>query len=499
MIGTEAYAKIRQCRKNGLSMRKAAEMLGMSRHTVKRYWDGAHTPDEKNNYPYQVDSEQKEKAMAALEKYFEENRSVGKQRVNAKTAWEAIRETYAVGESTVRRYVRELKGKNPEGFIPLSFEPAEMMQTDWCEVKVVIQGNLWKTPVFCAVLPYSYAIFAMVMPNMQMPCFVEAHAEAFQFFGGVPERVFYDLQKVAVFSGAGKNAVKQEQFKRLEAHYAFEGVFANAYSGNEKGSVEDLCKLIRQVAFTPMPKGRNLKEIQDQVISRCLSYIRFHKIRDRKMPIAPMLQEERSLLTPLPLKPFSAYAETEAQVRSDLTFRYDATKYSAPQEFIGKTVSVRATSYRVEAWYRGSMVCSHARPFTKGEHQYLPEHYLPLLQRKPRAVPNAAPLKYGALPPELEKFRKLCQDKNKYEQLANILMLGQQIDADILLPAVDWANRIGMPTFDSVRLYLEARNIELCAKAEVGADTISALAVDKPDLAGYGALLQEKDGDGHGG
>ena len=68
--------------------------------------------------------------MAALEKYFQENQTIGKQRVNAKTAWEAIRETYAVGESTVRRYVQELKGQNPEGFIPLSFEPGEMMQVD---------------------------------------------------------------------------------------------------------------------------------------------------------------------------------------------------------------------------------------------------------------------------------------------------------------------------------------------------------------------------------
>ena len=126
MISTEAYAKIRQCRKNGFSRRKTAELLGMSRNTIKRYWDGAHIPDEKKNYPAKIDSPQKELVMTALTKYFQENKTIGKQRVNAKTAWEAIRETYAVGESTVRRYVRELKGINPEGFIPLSFEPGEM-------------------------------------------------------------------------------------------------------------------------------------------------------------------------------------------------------------------------------------------------------------------------------------------------------------------------------------------------------------------------------------
>ena len=495
MISTEDYAKIRQCRKNGLSKRKTAVMLGMSRNTINRYWDGAHMPDEKKAYPAVVDSPQKELVMAALEKYFQENRTIGKQRVNAKTAWEAIRETYAVGESTVRRYVRELKGADPEGFIPLDFEPGEMMQVDWCDVKAVIQGNIWNVPLFCAVLPYSYGIFAMVMPNMKMPCFIEAHVEAFRFFHGAVRRVLYDNLKVAVFGGSGKNAVKQERFKMLEAHYAFEAVFANADSGNEKGAVENLCSLVRQVAFTPMPRGQNLGEIQRQVVQRCQDYNRFHKIRDRKRPIATMLDEERAVLMPLPLKPFSAYAETEAVVKSDLTFRYDATKYSAPQGYIGKTVTVRATSYRVEAWYRGALVCSHERPFIKGEHQYLPEHYLGLLEKKPRAIPNAAPLKYGVLPPELDRFRKLNKDKDKYEQLANILLLARQYDADVLLPAVDWANRSGTPTFEMVRFYLEARNLEADNREKPGKDPVGIIAVDKPELTGYDALITEGGGE----
>jgi transposase len=319
MISVEVYAQIRKCKNSGLSARKTATALGISRNTVMRYWSGAHTPDEKKAYPAQVDSAQKALIMAALEKYYEDNKGLltGKQCINAKTAWKAIRESYAVGESTdketkrptrlilrrssayVRRYVREMKGKKPEGFIPLSFEPGEVMQVDWCEVKINVGGHLWKTPLFCATLPYSYGIFAMVMPNMQMPCFIEAHTQAFQFFGGIPQRIFYDNLRTAVFSGAGKHAVKQERFKMLEAHYAFEAVFMNPGLGREKGSVENLCSLIRQVAFVPIPKGKNLKEIQEQVLQRCLDYIRFHKLRDHPRSVAVMLSEEREKLMPL--------------------------------------------------------------------------------------------------------------------------------------------------------------------------------------------------------
>ncbi|MCL2474324.1 MAG: IS21 family transposase [Alphaproteobacteria bacterium] len=493
MISTEEYAEIRQCKKNGLSMRRTAEMLGMSRHTVKRYWDGAHLPDERKDYPHYMESEQKKLIMEALEKYFEENQTIGKQQVNAQTAWKALRETYHVGESTVRRYVNELRGKNPEGFIPLSFDPGEMMQVDWCEVKVKIKGSTWKAPVFCAVLPYSYAVFAMIMPNMQMPCFIEAHACAFSFFGGIPQRIMYDNLRTAVFSGAGRYAVKQEKFKLMEAHYAYESVFANRKAGNEKGGVENLCAHIRQVAFTPIPEGNNLKEIQDHVLCACRDYIRFRRIRDRPEPVVKMYEEERLKLMPLPLKPYSSYAEVEAIVASDLTFVHDATKYSVPQDYIGKQVTLRVFAYQIEAWYRGKLIYTYDRSFIKGDHQYIPEHYLPLLQRKKRAIPNAVPLKYGVMPPALEKFRKLNSDKDKYEQLASILLLGRYVDEDVLLSAVDWANRTMAPTFNSVRFYLESHNIETGFQDDTVSESIDMVIVDEPQFDGYDALLSQGD------
>jgi len=492
MINTERYAQIRQCKRMGLSMRQTSARLRMSRHTVKKYWDGAHTPDEKRAYPEYVDSTNKAQIMQALEKYFEETSALSssKQKPTARTAWKDLRETFSVGESTIRRYVRELKEKKPSCFIPLSFDPGEVMEVDWCEVKVSIQGQIYKAPLFCAVLPYSYAIFAMIMPDMKMPRFIEGHREAFQFFGGVPQRVFYDNLRTAVFAGSGQHAVKQERFRMLEAHYAFEAVFMNAQAGWEKGSVENLCGLIRPVACVPIPRGKNLKEIQDQITQRCLDYIRFHKIRDRKEAIAPMFDAEREHLNPLPVKPFEAYAESQAVVHSNLTFRFDTIKYSVPPEYIGKTITVCASSYRIEAWYKGTCIAKHVRPFQKNEHQYLPEHYLDLLQKRPRAVNNATALRYGVLPPELERFRKDNRARDKYEQLANVLLLGRHIDQDLLLKAVDYANKSGSPTFRTVKFYLDLHNEAIQTNP-----VYDHVAVDPPRMQAYDALLGKEKAD----
>ena len=46
MVDWETYANVRRLKADGMSMRGAAVALGISRNTVRRYWDGGHTPDD---------------------------------------------------------------------------------------------------------------------------------------------------------------------------------------------------------------------------------------------------------------------------------------------------------------------------------------------------------------------------------------------------------------------------------------------------------------------
>jgi hypothetical protein len=209
----------------------------------------------------------------------------------------------------------------------------------------------------------------------------------------------------------------------------------------------------------------------------------YHKIKDRKRPILEMSVEERTYLHPLPVKRFEAYEAVEANVGSDLTFRHDAIKYSLPLEYTGKTVTLRIFPYEIEAWHKGQLAYRHIRPFAKGENRYIPEHYLPLLEMRPRAMGNAAPLKYGVLPPELEEFRSKCAGKDKYEQLANILLLGRNIDSEILLEAVDFANKTGVPSFNKVKLYLNLK------ESPQGSVNVDPVIVKPHDLEQYDTLL----------
>ncbi|WP_242868895.1 IS21 family transposase [Desulfotomaculum copahuensis] len=157
-------------------------------------------------------------------------------------------------------------------FLPLEHEPGEAMQFDWGDMSAVIAGDKITVSVFCAVLPHSGALCAFVYPDKSTLSFLHGHIQAFEFFGGVARRCVYDNLKTAVKKGSGKNAVKQDSFIRLEAHYGFGAVFCNVAAGWEKSNVENAVAIIRRIAFTPMPRMDSYQSLQDHVTNRCLHY-----------------------------------------------------------------------------------------------------------------------------------------------------------------------------------------------------------------------------------
>jgi transposase len=485
-IELELYQKIRRLYLvDKLSQREIARLLNVSRKTIKKYCNGNMTPDSRKVY-VKKETPLRQAVEAEIVKMLEENKTVPhKQQLTAKSIWENLKKQkgFNIGESTVRNYVRELKAKNPEVFIPLEFEPGEAMEFDWGDAYAYLSGIKTKVSVFCNVLPYSYGIYASVYPDKSNLSFFMGHIKAFEFFNGVPLRCIYDNLKSAVLEGSGKEAVKQEAFKKLEAHYAFEGVFCNSAAGWEKGAVENLVAIIRKIAFMPMPKVNDFHELQEHVTQKCLEYCETHRLKDREKSIKEMLDEERKHLLPLPAVPLDpARVAPQALVHSDLTVRLDGVKYSAPASLAGQYVTLKVTPFQVLIYHQGVLVYTHQKAMHKQDHQYIPEHYLEILERKPRAIKNAVPLKKGVMPKELSEFTRLNHSGDKNEQLMQILILGRTIEHEKLLWAIKQANSTGSPTYDLVCFYL---SISASKIAEVA----SPVSVEPVDLKQYDQLI----------
>ena len=263
----DIYKEIRRLQLEGMtSQREAAKQLGISRNTVKKYWEGDIVPWEHKPYTREA-SVMTPEVVQFVKECLDEDDAVGikKQRHTARRIYHRLIDEYHFtgSESSVRNLVHDMRAarKISQVFIPLRFMPGDAAQIDWGEATVIMNGEKEKVNLFCARLCHSCAPFVIAYKRQNLESFLDAIIHTFQYYGGVPKRLIFDNARVAVKSGFGAQAAAQDDYSQLAAHYGFDPVFCNPASGNEKGLVENLVGYIRRNVCVPLPKVKNLDEL----------------------------------------------------------------------------------------------------------------------------------------------------------------------------------------------------------------------------------------------
>lgn len=394
VITVEIYKQIRKMRLDGMSQRQIAATLHISRNTVKKYWDGGSVPWERKDYSREP-CVLTEDVVAFVRRCLDEDTRCKsrKQHHTAKRIYDRLVAecSFTGGETTVRRLVKELREKSQEVFVPLTFPAGDALQIDWGEATVYLDGSKTVVNLFCARLCYSGAPMVLAYRRQNEESFLDALVQVFQYFGGVPKRVIFDNGRVAVKDGFGAHARKQAGYAALAAHYGFEAVFCNPASGNEKGLVEGLVGYIRRNACVPVPKAETMEDLNRMLLEKCRKYLA-HQIRGKDSSVGEMLTREREKLYPLPGYPFDPCKRTTGRVDRFCTVRFDTNNYSVPAAYCGREVSVKAGPETVSIYFEGQCIARHQRCLDRKQNVYKLEHYLPLLERKGRAIFYARPV-----------------------------------------------------------------------------------------------------------
>ncbi|MCL2433505.1 MAG: IS21 family transposase [Clostridia bacterium] len=479
-IELEKYRAIRRMALQGMGSREIARVLKVGRNTVKKYRDGALLPAAGKAAARHAPI--REAIEGDVIRMLKENAALPrKERRTAHDMWVWLvsEKRIAVSEGHVRRIVHELRDAAGEEFLPLRHDAAEAMQVDWGDMAAYIGGVKTVVSVFVAVLPHSCAPCAFVYPDKTMLSFADGHVRAFSFWKGVARTCVYDNLKQAVRSGTGRHAVKQDNFMRLEAHYGFESVFCNRAAGWEKSNVENGVGIIRSIAFTPAPRVGDYAELQAHIDANVHIYIRTHKVRGHANSVADDLENERRLLLPLPQMPLDICDTCRARVRPDQTVAYDGVRYSVPHGYVGRDVSLRVSPYHVEVYWRGELLHKHDKANIKGQDQYILDHYLDALSKKPRAIDQALPLSRGVMPPQCAEFLRLCPGGDAKRQLVDILLDGRGLGRERTLGALGSANKTGSPSYQLVQFYL----------AEQAPKPYDSFEIEHGDLSMYDRLI----------
>ena len=484
----ETYGKIRALHVNGVSGRQIAKALNIDRKTVGKYREGAVTPDDRVSVPRKAPL--RDAVEGKITRMLMENATLPhKQRLSAKAMWDILVSEHgiAISEVHVRRIVREIRDAHGEAFIPLDHEMGDCVQVDWLEnVVAFIGGSRTLVQVLVFALPFSGAVCAFVYPDKTMLSFLHGHVKYIEWLQGVTRRFLYDLLKTAALSGSGINAVAQESFERFARHYAFVPEFCNRASGWEKSNAENGVKITRNNAFIPIPRTKDYEELQNHISAKLLKYNMTHKIESKPRKIWDMFLEERASLAPLPLSPFEVDETVQTKVYSDQTVRYDKVHYSVPYGYVGKSVTLRVSPFKISVYHRGICLCTHDKVCTGGQDQYVLDHYLEILSRKPRAAGQALPIKKGVMPPQCRAFLELCPAADANRQLVEIMLLAREIDEERVLAALDDAISTGKPTAEIVKYYLYGQQMPE-----------DEFVIEHNDLSGYDKLISGEGDDGN--
>ena len=158
VTSVDVYKEIRRLQLEGVtSQRAAAKRLGISRNTVKKYWEGNAVPWDRKEYsrdPAVMTTDVVQFISSCLDE--DDCERVKKQRHTARRIYQRLVEEcgFTGSESSVRNVVHDMRAarKETKVFVPLKFAPGEAVQIDWGEATVYMNGEKLVINLFCARL-----------------------------------------------------------------------------------------------------------------------------------------------------------------------------------------------------------------------------------------------------------------------------------------------------------------------------------------------------------
>ena len=201
--------------------------------------------------------------------------------------------------------------------------------------------------------------------NQKKPVFMDSHVKFFEYMRGGYSEVVYDNMRNVVTKFIGKNEKElNADLIKMSMYYGFAINVTNCFSGSEKGTVEKSVDVLRTELFAINYSFNTLDDAQTYVNAQLL-----------KLNEGSLVLEEKERLTPH--KPPLELAEIQsAKVDKTSLISVDTVKYSVPEEYVGKTVTVKKYHDEIRVFVDNTEVCRHRRAFGNGTVKIDIMHYL---------------------------------------------------------------------------------------------------------------------------
>jgi transposase len=491
MLTVDQFARIRQLRRDGLTIRQIAAQLNHSPKTVLK----ALAHPEPTPYtraaprPAPVFGPFRDAVDAILAA---DETAPRKQRHTASQIYRRLvaEHAYPGGYDQVRRYLRQRRLDRRETFIPLAHPPGVRAEADFGHIAVDFPDGRRPVPVLLVTWSYSNAPFALALPTERTEAVLHGLVEAFAFFGCVPAELWWDNPAtVAVHVLRGRDRTLHPRYAALASHYPFTPKFCLPAAATEKPRVENRVFDLQRQWATPVPRVADLGELNAH-LRRCCLAARERTSGAAPEPVGARFARDRAAALPLPERRFDACVVQTGQVDKYQTVRFDGNSYSVPRRFAFRPVTVKGYVDRVAVVADGQEVAGHRRSYGRHERVLDPLHFLVVLERRPAALDHAPvyrdwrlPAAFAALRQELEGRLGRATGARHYIRVLQLLAAHPVGRVEQAIAACG-----GKPDAPAIRAATERLAADPSTSFPGPAAAITA-TVPPPDLARFDRLL----------
>jgi len=326
---------------------------------------------------------------------------------------------YDIGYTSVCEYISKKNNKKKEAYIRQVYDPGDICEFDWGEVKLFIDGKLVKLNMAVFTSAYSNFRYAILFYRQDTISFQQAHVYFFEYSKGVYKTLLYDNMRVAIAKLAGnKEKEPTEALLKLSMYYHFGFRFCNIGKGNEKGHVERSVEYIRRKAFSLKDTFDTLDQANSWLLAICnKENTRYGRSTKGKKPL-DLFNQEKSYLYSLPPR-FDCASIEQCKVDKYSTISYQNNHYSLPDHLVGEEVDVKVYPEKLIGYYQNNKVCEHERKYEPGGWYIKLDHYLGTLYYKPGALAGSQALKLA--PGNVKEIYKNYFDKSSKEFIELLL------------------------------------------------------------------------------
>lgn len=458
----------------GESQRRIARDTGLSRPTIQKYGALAeqegfldpHTPlpDDATLLALLGAPSRPPQTPSSVEPYAETVNELLDQHVEMTAILDRLRDNYGYtgSYSSLRRYVRRIRPREPDAVVRVHTLPGEEAQVDFGPVGKLFDpasGCLRTAYAFVATLCYSRHQYAELVFNQKVPTWIACHRHAFESWGGVPGRIVPDNLKAAVLQVLVDDLTLGEPYRRMAQHYGFMISPTRPGTPRHKGKVENGVHYVQR-NFMAGQQFADLRAANERLATwvREKAGTRDHGTTHQP-PLLLFSQQEAAALLPLPRDHFTLCEIKPVKVHLDCHVTIAGSYYSVPFRYVGQTLDAHIGERVVQLFCSQELVATHERSQKPGTWHTRLAHYPPdkaaYLERTPARCREIA-AQVG--PATVQVVESLLSERplDRLRSVQGILRLQESVGAQRLERACARAIHFGVVSYRQIKGILNA-------------------------------------------